>query len=138
MKKSHEGVERSGALDGMLAEAIQAAIAASTWAPRPVDEEPAYVLVRWRLIALLGSLRLVGYNLTNREGRLSSRVVSLDAVAREARTMTGRIYVLAGPPGWDADGAWVLECWLEQQGVPSDEVRDFTAELEAILSTAAP
>lgn len=121
-------------LDAILKEVI----ATSTWAPRPVDEEPAYVMIRWRLIALQGSLRLVGYNLTNREGRLSSRVVDVNAAAREVRTVSGRTYVLKGPPGWDDDSAWVLDCWLHRQGASPGEVRDFTPQLETILSRPAP
>lgn len=125
-------------IDPSLDAVLKAAIATSTWAPRPVDEEPSYVLIRWRLIALQGSLRLLGYNLTNREGRLSSGVVDLDVCTRQARTLSGRLYVLTGPPGWDADGEWVLERWLQRQGVSSEEVRDLTPQLDVLLSRAAP
>ena len=142
MTSWHDGGKREGARDDAVGASLEAvlseAIAGSTWAPRPVDEEPAYVMVRWRLIALQGSLRLVGYNLTNCEGRLSSRVVDVNAAAREVRTMSGRTYVLKGPPGWDNDGAWVLDRWLHRQGASPEGVRDFTSQLETILSTPAP
>jgi hypothetical protein len=142
MTTSHDEGAREGTLDATLGASLdavfKAAVASSIWASRPVDEEPAYVLIRWRLIALQGSLRLVGYNLTNREGRLSSRVVDIDVAAREVRTMSGRTYVLKGPPAWDNDGAWVLDRWLHREGVPAEEVRDFTPQLEATLSRPAP
>ena len=108
-----------------------------TWPARPVAEEPACVLVRWRLVSVQGSPRLVGFNCTNGEGRLSSRVVALDVVAREARTESGRVYALEGPWGFDADGEWVLDCWLRRQGVAPEELHDLTPQLDAVLSRAA-
>ena len=108
-----------------------------TWPARSVAEEPAYVLVRWRLVSIQGSPRFVGYNCTNGEGRLSSRVVALDVVAREARTESGRVYALEDPSGFDADGEWVLDCWLRRQGVPPEELHDLTPQLDAVLSRAA-
>lgn len=123
--------------DGALDATSEDVRADGTWSARPVADEPSYVLVRWRLVSIQGSLRLVGYNRTNGEGRLSSKVVHLDVMAREARTQSGRVYVLEGPWGFDADGEWVLDCWLRRHGVAPDDVRDFTQQLDAVLSRAA-
>ena len=129
MRKSQEGDRSDEARDEIRAD--------GTWPARPVREEPAYVMVRWRLVSIQGSPRLVGYNCTNEEGRLSSRVVALDVLTREARTVSGRVYALEGASGFDADGDWVLACWLRRQGVPPEELHDLTPQLDAVLSRAA-
>ena len=129
MTPSHQDDARSAAREDVRAD--------GTWPARPVGEEPTSVLVRWRLVAVQGELRLVGYNRTSGRGRLSSKIVGLDPVAREARTESGRVYTLEGQSGVDADGEWVLACWLRQEGVPPEDVRDVSSQLDAVLSKAA-
>jgi hypothetical protein len=122
--------------DGARSVAPEEIRADGTWPPRPVAQEPSYVLIRWRVVSIRGALRLVGYNLTNDEGRLSSRLVAIDVMSRAARTESGRIYVLEGPWGFDADAEWVLQGWLHRYGARSEEVHDYTQQLVAVLAGA--
>ena len=79
------------------------------WAPTSVDQTPVIELARWSVIRFSdGIIRLVGYNLTEREGRVSSRVVEYDKKARTFTTRSGRRYILVGEPGHSRDGWYVM------------------------------
>ena len=129
MRKSQEGDGRGeGELDRTD----------STWPVPPVSQEPVTVLLRWRVVEIAGVVRLLGWNRTGGEGRLSSKLVGIDPNARGGLTQSGRIYVLEGPSGFDADAEWVLERWLRRHDVPMAEVRDVTNEVEAFLGKVLP
>ena len=96
--------------------------------------QPVATLVRWRLLRASTGSHLVGYCLERNEGRVSSAVMSIDPATRRAATASGRIYVLSGPSGHDADAAWVWEQVAADNG--STEVEDLTGELDAELGRA--
>lgn len=82
------------------------------WSTRPLAEQPELVLLDWSIHEINDdgerSIVLVGYCLTNSEGRVSSEVVHLDIAKLIAKTSSGRIYRLEGPPGNDGDAAYVF------------------------------
>ena len=86
--------------------------AGSEWATRPVSDQPVLRLARWQIYKVRKVLVFVGYNIEDREGRVSSAIQSLDVAARSAVTLSGRTYELVGPPGRDGDGDWVFGVWL--------------------------
>jgi hypothetical protein len=96
------------------------------WTTIPVEQQPTLTLHRWRVMRLSDeSLHLVGYCVENREGRVSSTVNALDAERLCARTGTGRLYLLDGPPANDPDASYVWDNWRRINGVT--EWEDITA-----------
>lgn len=83
-----------------------------TWRTTPVDAVPTLSVRSWRLIRTeLGEVHVVGYNLTEREGRVSSPILEFDVVTRTAITRSRRRYVLCGDPGEDADASYTFATW---------------------------
>lgn len=83
---------------------------------------------------------VVGYDRANFCGRVSTLIEGYDPERRQIRTVSGRIYVLKGPPQLDAD-AW--QVWLAQVGRVSfvDATGDYwpgyTGEVRLVDSAAA-
>lgn len=107
----------------------------SVWATIPVEDQPTLTLHRWRVMQLTDeTVHLVGYCVENREGRVSSTVDAIDATNLRARTETGRIYLLDGPPGNDTDAEYVWQRWTRLYGIT--EWRDITATVYLRSRTA--
>jgi hypothetical protein len=73
----------------------------------PPGEGPEIAfLKRWSIREIEGGGRyLTGWCVANRDSRVSTEIVELDADARRARTKSGRRYVLVGPSGYDKDAS---------------------------------
>lgn len=71
------------------------------------------------------SRHLVG--LADREGRVCSGIVQWDLRSLCATTVSGRVYQLMGPPGWNADADYVFEGWKAVNGC--EHVKDMTRAL---------
>lgn len=94
--------------DVKLGDYLQAIIDSSVWNTAPVSDQPEITLRNWTAYATdLGTIHLVGYNVTDYEGRTSTAVVNFDKETMRAVTASGRVYQLEGPPGYDSDGHWV-------------------------------
>ena len=88
------------------------------WRTQPVPQQPELTLRDWRVIELPDDDRhLVGYCSENREGRVTSVVRALDAVALLAITGKGRVYKLAGTPGTNLDAEYVWNRWAALNSV---------------------
>ena len=84
------------------------------WRPTPVDAAPQLDMRSWMLIRTeCGDVHLVGYNVTESEGRVSSPLVAFDVETRTAVTRSGRRYVLIGEPGSNADASYTFAVWCE-------------------------
>lgn len=82
------------------------------WATRPVDQVPEITLRQWAVFELLnGDRHFAGQNVTEGEGRTSSRIVTFDPVSRRGVTRSGRVYTLDGPPGLGGDGSYTWNRW---------------------------
>lgn len=84
----------------------------AVWAALGVEQQPSIVLVRWRIIQVKTKdmhieRYFVGYNLQDREGRVSTAIQQFDALTRRGVTKSGRVYQLEGEPGFDPDGEYV-------------------------------
>lgn len=102
------------------------------WTTQPVDAQPSLTLVRWRIFKSdTNELHFVGYCPENYEGRVSSAIQNFDPVTQRGVTQSGRIYELAGPPGFDEDALYVWQRWLRVNNVPSctDVTNDVATEL---------
>jgi len=107
-------------------------ITGGIWRIPDTESQPHVVLRSWRVYELQNSDRhLVGYCDDTSEGRVTSRIVSTDPSSRTVTTQSGRIYMLAGPSGYNGDADYVWAGWCEVNSVV--KVRDVTPEVEAEL-----
>lgn len=104
-------------------------ITATVWETPPVSDQPSIALIRWSVKeAESGERYFVGFNVENREGRVSTAIRSFDPVTACGTTVSGRIYRLIGPPGYDPDGEWVWALWAYSR---KQRWRDVTTEFQA-------
>lgn len=101
------------------------------WGTPGVSHEPEIVMVRWRVVEIVGGEKegqrhLIGYNVAAFEGRVSTAVVAFDREKMEATTKSGRVYRLEGRPGFDDDGDYVWLVWAPANGIES--VRDVSSD----------
>lgn len=95
---------------------IPIVISGGIWQSPHVSEQPTILLLRWRIFEVEGGSRqgerhLIGYNLDDCEGRVSTAIVSFDQTKGQCITQSGRVYTLIGPPGYDPDGEYVWCLW---------------------------
>lgn len=82
------------------------------WKVTPVSEVPEIVLADFSIIEVDDGVRhFVGYNCTEREGRVSSAIVQFDIDRRRGVTRSGRVYELQGEPGWNSDAEYTWAAW---------------------------
>lgn len=104
------------------------------WATASVENVPEIRLASWRVFeSNLGERHLVGYNLTLREGRVTSQVTSFDAKQKRAVTESGRVYELVGQAGWNSDADYVWNVWKSHQAdrTYTEITEDVQAEIAA-------
>jgi hypothetical protein len=106
----------------------------NVWRPAPVTEAPSVVLQRWQVYRVDGADHLVGWNATDREGRVSSAIVNFDRRLRRITTGSGRTYSLDGPPGHDPDAEHVFGIWRLAWEVR--RVTNVTSEYSSSLKAA--
>lgn len=107
----------------------------SIWATPPVRDQPCITLIRWSVMETeTGERYLVGHNLADREGRVSTGILSFDPNTLTATTESGRFYRLVGPSGHDPDGNWVWTQWARSRQLQG---RDVTSEYKVIESDTA-
>ena len=112
-------------------------IETSVWSASPLTEVPEIELTNWQVMQLPhGSRHFVGWNVTEREGRVSSKIVEFDGTTRRGRTSSGRVYQLSGPTGHDGDGAYTWGRWMQRNGAA--DCTDVSDEVQALIDAAGP
>lgn len=92
----------------------------AVWNVTTVSETPELELVNWAVMELpSGDRHFAGYNITEGEGRASSKIIEFDKKALIGKTQSGRIYKLLGAPGIYGDGVYVWERWCRINGETS-------------------
>jgi hypothetical protein len=106
--------------------------------PQPsVSQQPVSTLIQWQAQKTsAGAIHLVGFCTERREGRASTAVVTIDTTTRRCMTASGRVYVLSGPPGQNADAQWVWQQFAAAKSI-TDEA-DVSAEMEAEFAREEP
>jgi len=112
-------------LEDSNAELMQNLIGSSVWKTPPPSEQLSLSLARWSVMETQTvDHHLVGYNLGDREGRVSTAIVEFDPVTSKATTRSGRIYHLVGKSGYDSDGSWVWENWSRANRLSGKDVTE--------------
>ena len=105
----------------------------SIWKTTPVNQTPEIALENWRVFEVRSlywdetTRHFMGYNLTEREGRVSSAIETFDPVTRQGITKSGRVYQLIGDPGYNRDAEYTWSRWCEINHI--EDQRDVTAEV---------
>jgi hypothetical protein len=112
---------------------LAADIQGGVWSCAPVSERPELVLTDWRVFEVLlpGSTartrHYIGYNTSDREGRVSSAIVMFDPAAMCGVTKSDRVYELRGRSGWNGDADYTWNRWKHINS--ATDVVDVTAEV---------
>jgi len=84
----------------------------SVWSTTPISLIPDIEILSWSVRQIQnGDHHLVGYNGTEMEGRVSSKIISFDNPTKTAITASGRTYKLVGESGSDPDAEYVWSVW---------------------------
>lgn len=99
----------------------------AVWLPRDISDEPQIVLYNWQIVQIdYGTRHFVGYSRATREGCVSSDIVEFDREKQTGVTVSGRVYLLKGPPLRNGilenDAGYVWDTWMWREGVKSYEV----------------
>lgn len=101
----------------------------TVWDTPPVTDQPSITLVRWSVRETeTGDRHFVGFNVRNLEGRVSTAIRSFDPTTGSGTTMSGRVYTLKGPAGYDGDAEWVWALWAHSR---KQRWRDVSSEFQA-------
>ena len=120
----------------LLPGVIDHIIEASFWSAASLTEVPEIELSDWQVMQLPhGDRHFVGWNVTEREGRVSSKIVDFDAATRRGRTRSGRVYQLLGSPGHDGDGAYTWGRWMQANAVV--DCTDVSDTVQALIDAEA-
>lgn len=113
-------------------------VSGGIWGTPDVSAQPEISLGRWRIVEVQTEgmqiqRHFIGYNIKDREGRVSTAIQEMDFAARRGVTRSGRVYELVGPPGYDPDGEWVWQSWARVNKLSNE--RDVTDEVvEAMIA----
>ena len=104
----------------------------SIWRTTPVEQTPEIELARWTVYEVSSKLwpektrHFVGWNLTEREGRVSSAITEFDEKTMRGKTKSGRVYQLVGQSGHDSDAAYTWSRWCRINEI--DEVEEIKVD----------
>jgi hypothetical protein len=120
------------------------------WAIAAVNQRPQVTLTDWALFEVplngadeVWTRHLVGYASEDRQGQVSSPLQVFDPASRKAVTRSGRVYLVRGRPGLNADADYVWGRWkshagvLEERDVTGEIMEDMGPEKETSRSTRA-
>lgn len=104
----------------------------SLYRPPSVEDIPELVLTSWRVFEVASdkwtetTRHFVGYNETERSGRVSSAIQKFNKKKKIGITRSGRAYQIKGKPGNDMDALYVWSRWCELNKVTT--IKDVTEE----------
>ncbi len=100
------------------------------WETSPVNEVPEIHLRSWQIFEVTKhgetTRHFAGYNITEREGRVSSAIVHFDPQTRTGVTLSGRVYQLVGSSGTNMDAAYTWNRWCDIQKLSDDQIKRVT------------
>lgn len=107
----------------------------------PASHAQPVVLADWFVFETPGRARhAVGseYRYYGRDSRITTAIDgAIDLPGASFRTKSGRQYQLAGPPGMNGDGDYLLNRWLEAHGLEMAQLSDISRDLwNATVETA--
>ena len=121
----------------LLPGVIDPIIETSVGSARSLTDIPEIELTGWQVMQRArGARHFVGWNVTEREGRVSSKIVEFAAATRPGRSRSGRICPLRGSAGHDGDGAYTWGRWTQRNAALDGT--DVSDEGRALIDAAGP
>lgn len=126
------------AVAGTQPELAVIAISGGVWIPAPVSERPEIILTDWHVfeVQLPGleerTRHFAGQNMTDREGRTSSAIVTFDAANGRGVTQSGRVYQLKGSSNLRGDGEYTWNRWRNINS--AIDIVDVTDEIKKLMA----
>lgn len=112
------------------------------WSIEPVGARPSVSLRSWRAyeVPLNGpeapwTLHVVGYSLEDESGQVSSAIQAFDPESACCRSRSGRVYLLMGAHGSNADAEYTWQRWKEVASLVED--RDVSGVVFSAIVAAA-
>lgn len=110
----------------------------SLWLVAPIAERPSVSLRSWQVfdVPLSGETwtrHFVGYAVEDRQGQVSSPVLTFSPAERCGVTRSGRVYQLIGRPGADSDAEYVWNRWKRLWDIAPEGVRNVTSEVWSLI-----
>ncbi len=111
----------------------------SVWSIAPIDDRPSVSLCAWqtfevRLVPNEWTRHFVGYAVEDRQGQVSSPVLSFSPHERCGTTRSGRVYLLVGLPGTDQDAQYAWNRWMGLWDIAPEGVRNVTSEVWSLIT----
>lgn len=102
---------------------FEAVVKGGIWKATNVDKTPVIELTNWMVVEVTPSnnRHLIGYNITEGEGRTSSSLVSFDKETMTGITRSGRRYKLVDKPGINGDAVYTFNNWCQVNQIQSYE-----------------
>lgn len=96
----------------------------TVWKTIPVTEQPELILHCWAVFedVKTKARHFNGYSYENREGRVSSMILSFDPTTMRGVTRSGRVYELSGEPGQNGDAIYVMNRWLAINSITREDI----------------
>jgi hypothetical protein len=112
-------------------EELHLAMTGGVWKTTSVTETPELNLSQWCVYEIDDNKdrHFVGYNETEGEGRVSSKIVQFDKESMRGITASGRVYQLVGNPGRNGDAAYVWARWKQINDVMPGSYKNVSDEL---------
>jgi hypothetical protein len=114
------------------------------WKVKPIAEAPELILDNWTIFEVSTPLwpgktrHFVGYNVGDREGRVSSEIAEFDVEKMLGKTRSGRVYKLSGRQGdGSSDGLHTWGLWCRRNKIAECQVvgAELLAEMELEANT---
>lgn len=84
--------------------------------PKPAVDDPVVRLRNWTIKQVAAKdMYFVGYDIHNRDVRVSTRIIELDVSTRSGMTASGRRYKLVGASATYGDSEWLWETALARR-----------------------
>lgn len=113
----------------------------------PVEAEPLKRLCVWQVFKVVKAngledhygLHILGLDVNDFTGAVSTRIETFDPVTMRGVTMSGRVYELVGGPGFSANSIYVLHHWCQVNKVEIEgATTDFMAQYGIARQHADP
>lgn len=104
------------------------------WSIGSILGRPSVTLVSWAVfeVPLNGdeqpwTTHLVGWACEDRQGQVSSRVMSFDPQTRRGKTASGRVYELRGTAGLNSDASYTWARWKSINDITQERAVELPA-----------
>lgn len=110
-------------------EYMNALFSGGIWPASSVEEVPEVLLMGWYVFELEnGDRHFCGYNVTEGEGRVSSKIEDWNPETHCGKTASGRVYQLLGTSHANSDADYVWNRWRHIYRIERNQCTNVSSE----------